>query len=184
MLLSVSSRPRGSNPYSGPQPGQAVHKRNRSARRRLGTTLTANWKENGEVSMHKEIKNSGAAAAASDQAIKRNASPAGEFRQIRYTAKEVKIIRSIAEALRTVEKAGDKIGKLVDELVAVKGGIEYGGETIERIASHPDINCSAQHLRKCWNLYRFTSAYGYMISPEHKKVCRAAMYQIARLLDL
>ncbi len=104
--------------------------------------------------------------------------------QIHYTAKEKKIILSIAEALRTVEKAGDRIGKLVDQLVDEKGGIEYGGETIERIAAHPDINCSAQHLRRCWNLYRFNSGYSGMISPEHKKVCRSAKYQIARLLDL
>ena len=134
--------------------------------------------------MHKEIKNSGAAAAASDQAIKRNAPDAGEPQQIHYTAKEKDYILSIAEALRMIEKSGDKIGKLVDALVALKGGIEYGGETIERIAAHPDINCSAQHLRRCWNLYRFNSAYSSMISPEHKKVCRSAKYQISRLLDL
>ena len=111
---------------------------------------------------------------ASAKAVKRNCkSPkADEQKQIRYTAKEKKIIPSIAEALRTVEKSSEIIGKLVDALVVEKGGIEYGGETIERIAAHPDINCSAQHLRKCWNLYRFTSAYGYMISTEHKKVCR------------
>lgn len=134
--------------------------------------------------MHKEIKNSGAAAAASDRAIKRNAPPAGEPQQIRYTAKEEKFIRPIAEALRTVEKSGDIIGKLVDALVAEKGGIEYGGETIERIAAYPGINCSAQHLRKCWNLYRFARDYGDRVSTEHKKICRSAKYQIARLLDL
>lgn len=134
--------------------------------------------------MHKEIKNTGAAAAASDQVAKRNASPAGEPQQIRYTAKEEKYIRPIAKALRAVYRAGDIIGKHVDALIAEKGGIEFGGETIERIASHPDINCSAQHLRRCWNLYRFNSAYSSMISPEHKKVCRSAKYQIARLLDL
>lgn len=134
--------------------------------------------------MHKEIKNTGAAAAASDQTAKRNTSPAGEPKQIRYTPKEEEIILSIAEALRTVEKAGDKIGKLVDALVAEKGGIEYGGETIERIAAYPGINCSAQHLRKCWNLYRFTRDYGDRVSAEHKKVCRSSKYQIARLLDL
>ena len=134
--------------------------------------------------MRNEIKNNGAATAASDRAAKRSTSPAGEPQQIRYTAKEEKFIRPIAEALRTVYKAGDIIGKHVDALIAAKGGVEYGSETIERIASHPDVNCSAQHLRRCWNLYRFNSAYGCMISPEHKKVCRSARYQIARLLDL
>ena len=134
--------------------------------------------------MHKEIKNSGAATAASVHTAKRNDSPAGEPQQIRYTVKEKDCILLIAEALRTAEKACDRIGKLIDELVDEKGGIEYGGETIERIAAYPDINCSAQHLRRCWNLYRFNSAYSSMISPEHKKVCRSAKYQISRLLDL
>ena len=134
--------------------------------------------------MRNEIKNNGAATAASDRAAKRSTSPAGEPQQIRYTAKEEKFIRPIAEALRTVYKAGDIIGKHVDALIAEKGGIEFGGETIDRIAAHPDVNCSAQHLRRCWNLYRFNSAYSSMISPEHKKVCRSAKYQISRLLDL
>ena len=134
--------------------------------------------------MHKEIKNNSAAAAASDQTAKSNAPPAGEPQQIRYTAKEEKYIRLIAVALRRAEKAKDIIGKLVDELIGEKGGIDYGGETIERIATHPDVNCSAQHLRRCWNLYRLTSGYGSLISPEHKKVCRSAKCQIARLLDL
>jgi hypothetical protein len=134
--------------------------------------------------MRNEAKNSTVADAASDQTVKRNTARAGEPQQIRYTANEKRYILSIAEELRTIEKAGDKIGKLVDALVALKGGIEYGGETIERIAAHPDINCSAQHLRRCWNLYRFNSGYGLLVSPEHKKVCRSAKYQIARLLDL
>ena len=134
--------------------------------------------------MRNEIKNNGAATAASDRAAKRSASPTGEPRQIHYTAKEKKYIFSIADALRSIEKSGENIGKYVDALIAAKGGVEYGSETIERIASHPDVNCSAQHLRRCWNLYRFNSAYGCMISPEHQKVCRSARYQIARLLDL
>ena len=134
--------------------------------------------------MQKKIRKSGAATAAADQTINNSASPAGDSQQIHYTAKEEKLIRPIAEALRAVDKYGDKIGKLVDKLIAEKGGIEYGEQTIERIASHPDVNCSAQHLRRCWNLYRFNSAYSSMISPEHEKLCRSAKYQIARLLDL
>ena len=135
--------------------------------------------------MHHIKKDSIPKTALDTTAPKANKTPkTGESQQIHYTAKEKKYILSIAEALRTVEKGENKIGKLVDELVEEKGGIEYGGETIERIATYPDINCSAQHLRRCWNLYRFTSAYGLMVSTEQKKVCRSAKYQIARLLDL
>ena len=104
--------------------------------------------------------------------------------QIRYTAEEKKIILAIAEELRATEKAENRIGKLVDEMVAMHGGTQYGERTVEKIAAYPDINCSAQHLRHCWNLHRFTTAYGDKLTPERKQVCRSSMFQIARLLDL
>ena len=104
--------------------------------------------------------------------------------QVRYTAEEKEIILAIAEELRATEKSENKIGKYVDKMVAMHGGTQYGERTVEKIAAYPDINCSAQHLRHCWNLHRFTTAYGDKLTPELKQVCRSSMFQIARLLDL
>lgn len=104
--------------------------------------------------------------------------------QIRYTAEEKKIILAIAKALKSTEKAENRIGKLVDEMVAMHGGIRYGERTVEKIAAYPDVNCSSQHLRHCWNLHRFAADYGDKLTPERKQVCRSSMFQIARLLDL
>lgn len=104
--------------------------------------------------------------------------------QVRYTAEEKEIILAIAEELRAMEKSENRIGKYVDKLVAKHGGTQYGKRTIEKIAAYPDINCSAQHLRHCWDYYRFTTAYGGKVTAERKQVCRSAMFQIARLLDL
>ena len=104
--------------------------------------------------------------------------------QIRYTAEEKEIILAIAEELRATEKAENKIGKYVDKMVTMHGGIQYGERTVEKIAAYPGINCSSQHLRHCWNLHRFTAVYGNRITPERKQVCRSSMFQVARLLDL
>lgn len=115
---------------------------------------------------------------------KKQSQKTGGNDQIRYTAEEKKIILAIAKALKSTEKAENRIGKLVDEMVAMHGGIRYGERTVEKIAAYPDINCSSQHLRYCWNLHRFTTAYGDKLTPERKQVCRSSMFQIARLLDL
>lgn len=104
--------------------------------------------------------------------------------QVRYTAEEKEIILAIAEELRATERSENKIGKYVDKMVDMHGGTQYGERTVEKIAAYPDINCSAQHLRHCWNLHRFTTAYGDKLTPERKQVCRSSMFQIARLLDL
>ena len=135
--------------------------------------------------MH-QINKSAAKSTASDKTAPKikKIPKTGEAQQIRYTTKEVALISSISEQLQAVDKAGEKIGGLVEMLVTNRGGIGYGDETIKRIAAHPDIHCSEQYLRKCWNLHRLTTAYGDKMSDEHKQVCRSAMFQIARLLDL
>ena len=108
---------------------------------------------------------------------------ADEQKQIRYTANEKKIIRWLAEELQAEKKAIVKIGQHIDTLVRL-GGIIHGDETIEKIAKHPDINCSSQHLRYCWNLHRLVTEYAQKITAEWKEVCHSAMFQIARLLAL
>lgn len=104
--------------------------------------------------------------------------------QTRYTAEEEKIILAIAQKLRAGEKAENRIGELVDKLVAKKGGIKYSDKTIERIATYPGLDCSQQYLRLCWHLHLLTTNYKDRISADINKVCRSAKLKIARLLKL
>ena len=104
--------------------------------------------------------------------------------QTRYTAAEEKIILAIAQKLRAGEEAENRIGELVEKLVAKKGGIKYSDKTIERIATYPGLDCSQQYLRLCWHLHLLTTNYKGRISADINKVCRSAKLKIARLLKL
>lgn len=104
--------------------------------------------------------------------------------QIRYSAAEEKIIQAIARELRAGEKAENRIGKLVAKLVTQAGGIRYGDGTVGKIAKHPSVGCSEQHLRLCWHYHLLITTYKGRISADITRLTRSAQFKIARLLKL
>lgn len=92
----------------------------------------------------------------------------------------VKDINKIEDAIGDQRVAG---GKRVDEYVNAKGGIQYGAETIETIAQHPDIQVCAETLRRWWKYYRLYKDLGNEIKRVYPKARARDYYELSRLLD-
>lgn len=92
----------------------------------------------------------------------------------------VKDINKIEDAIGDQRVAG---GKRVDEYVRAKGGIQYGEQTIESIAQHPDIQVCAETLRRWWAYFRLYDQLGKEISAVYPKARVRDYYELSRLLD-
>mgnify|MGYP003602615830 CR=1 FL=1 len=92
----------------------------------------------------------------------------------------VKAINKIDDAIGDQRVDG---GKRVDEYVRAKGGIQYGEQTIESIAQHPDIQVRAETLRRWWAYYRLHGQMGEKILSIYPKARARDFYELARILD-
>lgn len=100
---------------------------------------------------------------------------------ITYEPHELKAIKQIAALVFKQNNAAFEIGKLTDELVKLAGGTVYGEAVLHKITQHHDIQCSEQHLRRCWRYYQVFSQYGERL--EKFGLCESALYELARFLD-
>ena len=94
--------------------------------------------------------------------------------------KFVSDINRIEDAIGDQRVAG---GKRVDEYVRAKGGIQYGEQTIESIAQHPDMQVCAETLRRWWAYFRLYGQLGKEISAAYPKARVRDYYELSRLLD-
>lgn len=92
----------------------------------------------------------------------------------------VKEINKIEDAIGDQRVAG---GKRVDEYVRAKGGIQYGMQTIESIALHPDMQVCAETLRRWWAYFRLYGQLGKEISAVYPQARVRDYYELSRLLD-
>lgn len=93
--------------------------------------------------------------------------------------KFVKDINKIEDAIGDQRVAG---GKRVDEYVRGKGGIQYGKQTIESIAEHPDIQVGPETLRRWWAYFRTYKEIGNEIASRYPKGRARDYYALSRIL--
>ncbi len=91
----------------------------------------------------------------------------------------VRDINNIEDAIGDQRVAG---GKRVDEYVRAKGGIQYGEQTIESIAQHPDMQVCAETLRRWWAYFRLYGQLGKEISAVYPKARARDYYELARIM--
>lgn len=103
---------------------------------------------------------------------------------IEFTAAETEQIRHINTLVGNVFGRNLETGKLVAELVASNGGTQHGEATLERLGQHPDLQCSGEHLRKCWRTYQLLDRYGERLRQAAPTRKCGHYYEIARLLDI
>jgi hypothetical protein len=90
-------------------------------------------------------------------------------------------IKEISEIAAKLAHHSFSIGKITNDLIERAGGTGYGDQVIHRIALHPKIGCSEQHLRRCWEYHRVYAAYGAEL--EKFPLCESGKYELARFLD-
>ena len=105
-------------------------------------------------------------------------------RGIAFSEAEESTVKRINDASERAHDARLEIGKLVDGLVAVKGGTKYGESTLDRLAKHPALECSREQLRRCWQYYRLLARYGKELQKTAPTLQYSHLYQLSRLLDI
>lgn len=103
---------------------------------------------------------------------------------ISYSAAEERTVERINDASKRAHDAREEIGKLVDGLVAVKGGVKYGEKTLDRLSKHPALMCSREHLRRCWQYHRLMAQHGKNLKKAAPSLSYSHAYQLSRLLDI
>jgi DNA polymerase III sliding clamp (beta) subunit (PCNA family) len=103
---------------------------------------------------------------------------------IEFTTAETEQIQQINTLVGNVFDRNFEIGRLVGELVASNGGTQHGEATLERLGQHPDLQCSGEHLRKCWRTYQLLERYGERLRQAAQTRKCGHYYEIARLLDI
>lgn len=78
-----------------------------------------------------------------------------------------------------------EIGRIVVVGVEADGGSTvYGEDTIGSLVEEHDLQCTAEHLRKCWHYYRLMRDCGETLVVEHPTLKFGHLYQISRLYQL
>lgn len=103
---------------------------------------------------------------------------------IGFSSAEDNAVNRINQVAKGVYDVNRKIGKIVDELVEEKGGAKYGENTLGRLARHPTLNFSVEHLRRCWQYHRLLVLYGKDLKKFEQSLTYSHRYQISRLLDI
>lgn len=101
----------------------------------------------------------------------------------RYDNDDERFVRDINEIEDAIGDQRMSGGKRVDEYVHAKGGIQYGKQTIESIAQHPDMQVCAETLRRWWAYFRLYGQLGKEISAVYPKARVRDYYELSRLLD-
>jgi len=78
-----------------------------------------------------------------------------------YSDKEKTLLDQIIACKNTVAGNIIAIGEKCDALVKLNGGVRYGDKTLEKILLYPGMNCCRDHLKDCWNYYRFANDESY-----------------------
>ncbi len=103
---------------------------------------------------------------------------------IDYSEAEKRTVKRINAIAQRFHGAQREIGKIVDDIVAVKGGPAYGESTLDRLSKHPALACSREQLRRCWQYYRLSAQYGKELEKTAPSLKFSHLYQISRLLDI
>lgn len=101
----------------------------------------------------------------------------------RYDNDDERFVRDINEIEDAIGDQRMSGGKRVDEYVRAKGGIQYGKQTIESIAQHPDMQVCAETLRRWWAYFHLYGQLGKEISAVYPKARVRDYYELSRLLD-
>lgn len=101
----------------------------------------------------------------------------------RYDNDDERFVREINEIEDAIGDQRLDGGKRVDEYVRAKGGIQYGEQTIESIAQHPDMQVCAETLRRWWAYFRLYGQLGKEISAAYPKARARDYYELSRILD-
>lgn len=96
---------------------------------------------------------------------------------------EQQLIADIAQRLGQRNSLALEIGEKIAALIALKGGIRYGDQTIEALSKLPEIQCSPKQLRRYWGYYRVSNHYGDTIRTLAGELPASFFYELARLLD-
>jgi hypothetical protein len=70
------------------------------------------------------------------------------------TAAEERFLKNVKRVAKHHDKTVSILGRIVDRLIAEKGGIKYGEETFERMKDYPDLPFTPEYLRQCWHVHR------------------------------
>lgn len=92
-----------------------------------------------------------------------------------------KAIAEINRLFRTEVECQLKIGEIVAGVMAAKKGTGYGQEILVRLAAHSSVECSAEHLRRCWRTYVFKKEYETAL-PENFPFRH--WFALSRLMDI
>jgi len=102
-----------------------------------------------------------------------------------YSDKEKALLDQIIACKKTVAENILIIGESCDRLVKLSGGVRYGDKTLEKILLYPGMNCCRNHLKDCWNYYRFANDESYKSTA--LDTLRAdkpsALFEIYRIVD-
>ncbi|MEI6415204.1 MAG: hypothetical protein WCP34_13210, partial [Pseudomonadota bacterium] len=105
-------------------------------------------------------------------------------RGIAFSEAEESTVERINAISKRFHGAQHEIGKIVDDIVAIKGGPAYGESTLDRLSKHPALECSREQLRRCWQYYRLSAEYGKELEKSASSLKYSHLYQISRLLDI
>jgi hypothetical protein len=93
-------------------------------------------------------------------------------------------VKAINVALQNQDTSNLKIGEIVDGVIGPAGRADYGAQVIARLAADPNLQCSAEHLRRCWHYYRLMLDHGAGLRDQFPGLKYGHYCQISRLLQL
>jgi hypothetical protein len=99
------------------------------------------------------------------------------------TRKHGDAVKAINAALRNQNSSNLKIGEIVDGVIGPAGRADYGAQVIARLSADPNLQCSAEHLRRCWHYYRLIHDHGAGLR-QFPDLKFGHCYQLSRLLQL
>ena len=91
-------------------------------------------------------------------------------------------VEAINAEIRKENRSRLKVGEIVENVVAAAGGTRYGEQTIAALARDPDLECSGEHLRKCWHSFLLQRDYGTKLDSEFPKLKFGHRYELSRFL--
>jgi hypothetical protein len=102
-------------------------------------------------------------------------------RRGQWSPAEKQAVSQINKILKREDGCHQQVGEHVDKVINERGGNGYGEETIESLAKHPGLNCSGEHLRRCWHYFQLMRDHEDAIKEVAPTRRYSHLYQISRL---
>lgn len=100
-----------------------------------------------------------------------------------FDAIDNEFVRDLNEIRPRFDQCGRDVGRRVARYIEDRGGTAYGDQTIEHIASHPEMCWSSRQLRRYWAFDRLNEANKNLTKGNVEDVKDSHLYEVARLID-